>query len=189
MAVARSTGAARTAYFTVTLTPEQITHAAGGGAKLTAAVGVKQKRWLASNFRFHLTGLEDACKRVTTIDAFTIKQTILEFVDDASGIRTKHPTTLEIPNLRITFSATDVKPWQDWFDDFVVKGNAGAGNENSGVIEFLDPSLKLTLGTVTLVRCGIFSLDFEPSGGSKKGGSPYVAEPDVQGMQVNLKHV
>jgi len=122
-------------------------------------------------------------------DAFTIKQTILEFVDGASGIRTKHPTTLEIRNLRITFPATDVKPWQDWFDDFVVKGNAGAGNEKSGAIEFLDPSRKLTFGTVTLVRCGIFSLDFEPSGRSKKAGSRYVAELYVQSMPVGLKNV
>ena len=137
-----------TAYFTVTLSPEQITHAAGDGAKLKAAVSLKQKRWLGSNFRFRLTGLEDACKRVATVDAFTIKQTLVEVIDGAPRIRTKHPTTLEIPNLRITFSAADVKPWQDWFDDFVVKGNAGPGNEKSGAIEFLDPSLKVTLGTL-----------------------------------------
>lgn len=177
-----------TAYFTVTLAPEQITQAAGDGAKLTAAVTVKQKRWLASNFRFRLTGLEDACKRVATVDAFTIKQTIVEVTDGVSGIRTKHPTTVEIPNLRITFSAADVKPWQDWFDDFVVKGNAGPGNEKSGAIEFLDPSLKLTLGTVNLTRCGIFALDFAPAGGSQPGAR-YVAELYVQGMQVDLKSV
>ena len=139
-------------------------------------------------FRFRLTGLEDACKRVATVDAFTIKQTIVELTDGASGIRTKRPTTLEIPNLRITFSAADVKPWQDWFDDFVVKGNAGLGNEKSGSIEFLDPSLKVTLGTVNPARCGIFALDFASSGGSK-AGARYVAELYVQGMQVDLKNV
>jgi hypothetical protein len=177
-----------TAYFTVALAPEHITHAAGDGAKLTATVTLKQKRWLASNFRFRLTGLENACKRVATVDAFTIKQTLVEVTDGASGIRTKRPTTLEIPNLRITFYAADVKPWQDWFDDFVVKGNAGPGNEKNGAIEFLDPSLKVILGTLDLARCGIFALDFAPSGGSK-AGARYVAELYVQAMQVDLKSV
>ena len=74
------------------------------------------------------------------IDSLTVKQTIVEVAAGGSGIRTKHPTTLDIPNLKITFSAADAKPWQDWFDDFVVKGNAGPGNEKNGTIEFLDPS-------------------------------------------------
>ena len=178
-----------TALFTIKLSPEQITYAAGDGASLKAAVNAKQKTWLCSNFRFRLAGLEDACKRVAKIDSFTVKQSIAEFATGGSPITTKHPTTLELPNLRITFSAADAKPWQDWFDDFVIKGNAGPGNEKNGTIEFLDPSGKVTLGTVNLVRCGIFSLDFDSLGGAKNAGTRYVAELYVQGMQVDLKSV
>ncbi len=178
-----------TALFTIKLSPEQITYAAGDGASLTPTVDAKQKKWLCSNFRFRLTGLEDACKRVAKVDPFTVKQSIAEFTAGGSGIRTKHPTTLEIPNLRITFSAADAKPWQDWFDDFVIKGNAGPGNEKNGTIEFLDPSGKATLGTVSLVRCGIFSLDLESLGGTRNAGPRYAAELYVQGMQIDLKSV
>ena len=175
--------------FTITLSPEEITHAPGDGVTLTATVNAKQKKWLCSNFRFRLTGLEDACKRVAKIDSFTVKQNIVEIAAGGSAIRTRHATTLEIPNLRVTFSAADAKPWQDWFDDFVVKGNAGPAHEKNGTIEFLDPSLKVTLGTVNLAGCGIFSLDLESLGGDRHAGPRYAAELYVQGMQIDLKSV
>jgi hypothetical protein len=120
---------------------------------------------------------------VARIDSFTITQNIAEVASGGSLVRTKHPTTLEIPNLTVTFAAADAKPWQDWFDDFVINGNSGAGNEKSGTIELLDPSLKETLGTVTLVRCGIFSLELAAA---KAGLSRYVAELYVQGLDIAL---
>jgi tail tube protein gp19 len=171
------------ALFEITLSPSEIAHAPGDGADLKATVGAKQKKWLCSNFRFRLTGLEEACKRVAKIDSFTVKQNIAEVASGSSSVRTKQPTTLEIPNLTITLAAADAKPWQDWFDDFVIKGNSGAGNEKNGTIELLDASLKETLGTVTLVRCGIFSLEPGPTG---NGVSRYVAELYVQGLDITL---
>ena len=123
------------------------------------------------------------------IDSFTVKQSIAEFAAGGSAITTRHPTTLEIPNLKVTFSAADAKPWQDWFDDFVIKGNTGPGKEKNGTIEFLDPSHKVTLGTVNLVRCGIFSLDLESLGAHRNAGPRYAAELYVQGMQADLKNV
>ena len=171
------------ALLAITLSPEEITHAPGDGADLKATVGAKQKKWLCSNFRFRLAGLEDACKRVAKIESFTIKQNVAEMVSGSSRIKTKVPTTLEIPNLKVTFSAADAKPWQDWFNDFVVKGNSGAGNEKDGAIDLLDASLKDTLGTITLSHCGIFSLEFDTTG---NGASRYVAELYVQGLQIDL---
>jgi hypothetical protein len=65
----------------------------------------------------------------------------------------------------------------------VIKGNSGAGNEKNGTIELLDASLKKTLGTITLVRCGIFSLELGAAG---SGGVSYVAELYVQGLAITL---
>ena len=47
----------------------------------------------------------------------------------------------------------------------------------------------MTLGTVNLVRCGIFSLDLESIGGTRNTAPRYVAEMYVQGMQLDLKNV
>jgi hypothetical protein len=71
----------------------------------------------------------------------------------------------------------------------VIKGNAGPGTEKNGTIEFLDPSDKATLGTVNLVRCGIFSLDLESPGGTRNAGPRYAAELYVQGIQIDLKNL
>ena len=171
------------ALFAITLSPAEIAHAPGDGADLETTVGAKQKKWLCSNFRLRLAGLEDACKRVAKIDSFTVKQHIVEVASGSSPARTKQPTTLEIPNLTVTFAAADAKPWQDWFDDFVIKGNSGAGTEKGGTIDLLDPSLKQILGTVTLVGCGIVSLELGAAG---SGVARYVAELYVQGLDIAL---
>ena len=65
----------------------------------------------------------------------------------------------------------------------MIKGNSGAGNEKSGTIELLDPSLKQILGTVTLVGCGIVSLELGAAG---TGAARYVAELYVQGLDIAL---
>ena len=186
----RSTGAARRRPTSRSRSPPSRSPTPPATARSSRpTVNAEAEEVARSNFRFRLTGLEDACKRVATIDSFTVKQNLVEIAAGGSGIRTKHPTTLEIPNLRITFSAADVKPWQDWFDDFVVKGNAGPGNEKSGAIEFLDPSLKVTLGTLESRTVRHLLARLRVSGGSRKAGARYVAELYVQGMQIDLKNV
>jgi hypothetical protein len=50
---------------------------------------------------------------VAKIDSFTVKQNVAEVVSKSSPIRRKQPTTLDVPNLAVTFSAADAKPWQD----------------------------------------------------------------------------
>jgi len=177
------------AYFTIKFTPEEITYAAGDDADLKGQMNVKQKKWLCSNFRFRLTGLEDACARVTKVDSFTIKQGVTEDACGEFRINTKHPTKLEIPNLKVTFSAADIKPWAEWFDNFVIKGNNGQEQEKQGTIELLDPSTKETLGTVNLTQVGFFSLNSEALEANGDGISRWVAELYVEQMGFDLKYV
>jgi hypothetical protein len=70
----------------------------------------------------------------------------------------KAPGVVEFPNLRITLAASSAKTWLDWHNDFVIKGNNGAGQERSGAIVYLDASLKEEPGRVNLSNCGIFKL-------------------------------
>jgi hypothetical protein len=179
-------GSKEAALFAIALAPEQIAYATGDGADLGTTVGARQKRWLRANFRFQLAGLEAACKRVARIESFTVTQNMVEIAAGGSLATTRRPTTLEISSLRVTFPAADAGPWLGWFDDFVVQGHGGPAKEKAGTIEFLDPSRKATLGTVTLTGCGISTLDFEPLAAHGHAAPRYVAELYVQGLQVTL---
>jgi phage tail-like protein len=129
------------AFLTVKLRPEQVADAKAGG-RLQTRAAAKQKQWLASNFRLDIDGLD--CKRVATIDAFTVTQAT--------------PDTVEVPNLTIALSAASADSWQDWHDDFLVNGNNGPDRERSGSITFLGPDLKTELARVELAGLGLVAL-------------------------------
>lgn len=176
------------AFFTIRLQPEEITYAKGDDAVLKGVVNTKQKKWLCSNFRLRLGDLP--CGRVTKVDSFTIRQVILEY--PAGGVRgglTRMPANLEIPNLRIAFSAADIGPWQDWFTDFVIKGNNGQEKELPGSLEFLDPTTQEILGSIDLIQVGIFALATEKQEANKEAVAHCLAELYVQKMAINLKSV
>jgi hypothetical protein len=176
-----------TSFFTIKFDAEEITYQAGDDADIKGVVNTKQKTWLTSNFRLRLGDLP--CGRVSKIDSFTIKQHIQQDAVGSQRISTKEPTGFEIPNLKVTFSASDVKPWATFFDDFVIKGNNGQDAELSGAIEFLDPSLKEVLGSVDLFQVGIFSLAEDKGEANKDSIKRWTAELYVKRMMLNLAYV
>lgn len=177
-----------TAFFTVKFDPEKIEYADGDGSDLKGIVNTKQKSWMCSNFRFRLGDLP--CTRVNKIDAFTIKQTTVQDDVGEQRIATKEPGKLEIPNLKVTFSAADVKPWAEWFKTTVIDG-AGKGDagELSGAIEFMSHDMTQVLGSVDLFNVGIFSLNVEKFEANADKISRYTAELYVERMALNLAHV
>jgi hypothetical protein len=176
-----------TSFFTIKFAPEEISYQAGDDADIKGVVNTKQKKWLTSNFRLRLGDLP--CGRVSKIDSFTIKQGTTQDHVGEQRISTKEPTKLEFPNLKVTFSASDVKPWATFFDDFVIKGNNGQDAELSGAIEFLDPSLKEVLGSVDLFQVGIFSLAEDKGEANKDSIKRWTAELYVKRMMLNLAYV
>jgi hypothetical protein len=180
-------GSKDAAFFTIKFQPGKIEYQDGDNSDLKGVVNTKQKKWLCSNFRLRLGDLP--CTRVSKIDSFTIKQGV---VNDAVGefrIDEYHPSKVEIPNLKITFSSIDVKPWAQWFDDFAIKGHNGQEKELNGAIEFLDPSGQEVLGSVDLKQVGIFSLTTEKYEANKDAIARHVAEVYVEDMRFNLNYV
>ena len=150
------------AFLTVQLTEEGVQYKAASG-KLQAATNAKQKLWMSANFRLEIDGVD--CTKVTKIDSFTVKQQIIEFKEGQDRLPHKEPGKIEFPNLTVTFAATIAPSWNQWFDDFVLKGNNGDDREKSGRIVFLAPNLKDELGEVNLFHLGITRLDdgvFDP---------------------------
>ena len=117
-----------------------------------------QKQWLPSNFRLRIDGLDDACSRVTKIDALVLKQ---KNVDNSVGEHRdyqKEPASIEVPNLVITTAESHAEELYKWHEDFVIRGNNFDAQEKGATLEYLTPDLKTVLFTVTFQHLGIFKL-------------------------------
>jgi phage tail-like protein len=136
-------------FLTVTLAPEytRVSKASGKPASSTT----KQKKWLPSNFKVAIDGLD--CTRITAVESFTVKQSVVR--DEIGDHRDyeKEPGLLEFPNLSFTLGQRSAKSWNEWFDSFVVKGNNGDDQEKNGSISLMSAD-----GTSELLRIDLFNL-------------------------------
>jgi phage tail-like protein len=136
-----------TAYMNVTISPESTQRQKGSGNPINPCGPVKtQKKWLASNFRLTIPGLD--CSKVNKIEAFVFKQQV---IPDQRG-------TVEVSNLVITLPESSAQSFFDWHEDFVIKGNNGSESEKSGMLEYLTPNLGEALFTLNFQHLGIFKL-------------------------------
>jgi phage tail-like protein len=159
------------AALTVTVAPEYARTNKGSGAKVSGSQGAKaQKKWLPSNFRLQIDGVD--CKKVNAIEALTIKQKVVESPVGETRDYVKEPARLEIGDLVVTVAESGATDFIAWHDDFVVKGNNGEAAEKTGKLELLTPDLKTALFTLDFAGLGIFKLRREPQAG---GGGDSVA--------------
>jgi len=143
------------AKITVKFAPEY-TERAGGNEGTLPAVAKQHKNFLVSNFRLDIGGLD--CRRVNKIDAFTIKQKIVENPVGDGHDAEREPAYLEIPNLVITLPETAAGGFYDWHEDFVIKGNNSQKFERNGRLDWMTPDGMFSLGTLEFIHLGIFKL-------------------------------
>jgi phage tail-like protein len=146
------------AKLTLKLTPESTRRVvAGKGAAVKGTVDAKaQKLWTTANFRLNIDGLDTS--KVSKVEALTIKQTVVtDSIGDARDYMAE-PGKLEFPNLTFTVADNASGPFYDWFQDFVINGNADESKEKGGTIEFLSPNLKEVIFKLTLKNIGIFEM-------------------------------
>jgi phage tail-like protein len=147
------------ALMTIRIAPESTRQKkASGKIDLLKYASVKQQRWLSSNFRLSIQGCEEACKRVNRIDAFSIKQQILEYPAGELRDYIKEPTTLEIPNLVVTMAESYAGEFNDWHTSFVIEGRSGQDQQKTGLLEYLSQDLGSVLFTLNFAGLGIFKL-------------------------------
>jgi phage tail-like protein len=175
------------AWITVKARPEFTRKKLAEGGKVSAPTdAAKQKKWLPSNFRLKIDGLDEVCSRVSKIDALTVKQKVTE---NPVGEMREYEilnTSVEIPNLVITFPESHAKPMLDWFESFVIKGDCDQDKEKGGSLEYLTPDLKTVLFTVEFKQMGIFKLAPEKKEAHAEGILNWKAELYVEEM--TLKH-
>ncbi len=167
------------AYMTIKLAPESIEDRPASGKTVTLDAS-KQKSWLQSNFRLELKSAATA--RVSKIDAFTIKQTV---VTDVIG-EEREPGKLEFPNVVASVSSLDAKSWEAWHRDFVIQGNNGEAAEQAGAIVFLDSLLLKEIARIDLGHVGIFKVAPDRPDASTDTISRIKAEMYVETMKFVL---
>jgi hypothetical protein len=171
-------------YLTLTFSPESTRDKPASGP-VSAGASVKQKLWIASNFRLELPAIDT--KFVAKIDAFTIKQSIITGNVGDVRIPVREPGRLEFPNLKIAIAQASLPTWAAWFDDFVIKGNNSTDYEKSGRIVFLASDLKTELAEIKLFGVGIYRLDPDPEDPSSADKiARFTAELYVERMEFNL---
>ena len=143
-------------YMNLKFSPEIIRNKKASGKATLPPVRASQEMWLASNFRLEIAGLD--CTKVSAIDSFTVKQTAVSDGIGDGRDSLKEPGRIEFPNLSITLAEQSAQTWLDWFEDFVVKGNNGEGNEKTGALVFLSANRQTELGRVNFFNLGIFKL-------------------------------
>ncbi|GAB4514483.1 MAG: hypothetical protein Tsb0020_33020 [Haliangiales bacterium] len=149
------------AYFTIEIDPEEIEYEDGGGQTITGTENAATKKWMCSNFQFELAGLEDACKRISKIDSMSLEQKVA--LDQVGEFRTptKHASSLVVPDISLTISTADIKPWADWHRSFVIQGQSDDSQEKTATLRLLGPDMSEVLCTIDFDHVGIMSLEQE----------------------------
>jgi hypothetical protein len=125
----------------------------------TGGAAPVQKKWSPANFRLSIDGLDGT--KVSKIEGMSIGLKVSQPGVGGSRDYERAPAQLEIPDLVVTLAETGAATWEQWYEDFVIQGNNGAGNEKSGTLQYLDSSLHTVLFSVSFQGLGIFKFSPE----------------------------
>ncbi len=167
------------AFFTIKLEPGRIFYQSSAG-DLNFDSTPRTKKWLASNFRVEIGDLPT--NRVSKIDSFTWKQSIVQ--DEVGAFRdaTLPAAKIEVPNLKLTIAMNDIEPWLDWHKSFVIDGNASESEELTGLITFLGPDLEEELATIGLSHIGLIKLSLDKAEADAERAAQFTVELYVEDM-------
>ena len=143
------------AFFRLRIKPALIRNQKGDGRLIRQQVGLRQKAMLKSNFKFELGSLP--CSRIATIDSLSVKVNVSNELPGSNRVNMT-ANSIDFPNIFLTISAADLKPWLDWHKQFIIDGNNSQSDELSGRLVFLAPDLHDELLAIRLQGVGIFSL-------------------------------
>jgi hypothetical protein len=155
-------------HVTIKLKPEQVIDLLPDSLKKLHVVlrNGLQKRWTPSNFRLKIDGLDEPCSKVSKIESIAIKQTVAKNSEGELRDYQKEPTSVETPNLVITFPESSSREFYDWHEDFVIQGNNPKFRQ--GTLEYLDED-RNPLFTLTFKNLAISKLTHDaPSPGATK---------------------
>lgn len=127
-----------TAFMNVTMSVEDIQFKPGSSQQLVQNNGDEtQKAWKCCNFTFRIDGFE-CCKRVTKVDSFTVKQTVLEYHSGGRRGPSKTPSAIEWPQLSFYLPEADAGALTHHFKRRGVDGEVPGLKRLHGTLEAFD---------------------------------------------------
>ncbi|WP_428261591.1 phage tail protein [Haliangium sp.] len=150
-------------YMTASLAPETLRFAKGTMRDLETTIGkMNQKLWTSANFELRLDGFEAACKRITKVDGFTIKQQVHDYHAGNQRDPLRVPGLLEFPNITFYVPEADAQAFIDHFNEFGIGGKVQKPARHTGGIVCRDHAAN-DLCTVSLKGVDIASVVPEKS--------------------------
>jgi len=151
------------AKMTIRISPETTRMTTSPGGQGAANAGAYkfgqtvQKKWLPSNFRLQIAGLEQACTRVSKVEAIALRFANAQLPVGANRAITGVPPRFQASNLVVTLPEQDAMSFYKWHEDFVIKGN-NVGNEREGLLAYLTPDLRESIFVLGLHGLSLFKL-------------------------------
>jgi phage tail-like protein len=114
-------------YMSVALAVEDILFKKGDGNELKMNKGINtQKDWKANNFTLAIDGFSDSLTRVSKVESFTVKQTIIEYASGGRRTVAKTPSAMDYPPISFSMPEIDAQPLLDHFMKRGVDGEVPA---------------------------------------------------------------
>lgn len=127
-------------YMNLTIAVENMTFKPGtAGAKINQTRGMQsQKEWVGCRFRFSLDGFDQACSKTAKIDAFTLKQTIIDYHQGGHRAPMKCASAIDFPNIAFYIPESDAKPLYDQAKKRITDGELKShSDKKAGYIQLL----------------------------------------------------
>lgn len=168
-------------YMTVKLQPRTVEEKCGTGRFEGELVSEEQqKRWSNANFQVEMGGIGQGAGKV---ESFSWKQTVTQ--DKTGDTWLGHeqcPTKLELTNVKVSMGLQHRQDWNEWYEDFVMRGNCGSGNHRQGWLRYIT-STGDKLADINLIDCGVLSLDDGTAEANADGIAKFDAEIYLQDMR------
>ncbi|MGE0397526.1 MAG: phage tail protein [Kofleriaceae bacterium] len=127
-------------YMNITMSIEGMTFVPGKGEKIQQSKGMQsQKEWTSHRFTLSVDGFDSACRQCAKIDAFTIKQTVIDY--HAGGFRApiKCASPIDFPNIAFYIPESDAQPFFDQAKKRIVDGELKShSDKKAGYIRTYD---------------------------------------------------
>ncbi len=174
-------------HMAVTLVPSQVRfEEVKGDESIKSDLNLDQKLWSPNNFTFEIDGFEAACRRITKIDSFTIKQQIMEYCYSTREISSREalrvPGLLEFPNMTFYVPEVDADPFIKHFTRHVIEGEPQKDTRDTGELLLNDNAGK-ELCRISIEGIDIFNVSPDRSDSSSEEIKQVKVEITVEAMK------